>query len=134
MTGYRAHNTVQIEVRNLDTVGKVIDAVLACRRDESRRAQPVRVEHGRGAPRRVAEGGREGARRRRGSGDGSGRLVRRAARADRPSSTAIRSRSCCDTGMAEARVAMAAPTPVESGEMTVQAVVHVRWQFVPGQR
>jgi len=37
------------------------------------------------------------------------------------------------TGMAmEAR--MAAPTPVESGEITVTAVVHVRWQFVPGQR
>ena len=30
--------------------------------------------------------------------------------------------------------AMAAPTPVEAGEMTVQAVVTVRWQFVPGQR
>jgi uncharacterized protein YggE len=29
---------------------------------------------------------------------------------------------------------MAAPTPIESGEMTVNAVVHVRWQFVPGQR
>jgi uncharacterized protein YggE len=37
------------------------------------------------------------------------------------------------TGMAmEAR--MAAPTPVESGEITVNAVVHVRWQFVPAQR
>jgi len=36
-------------------------------------------------------------------------------------------------GMAmEAR--MAAPTPVESGEITVTAIVHVRWQFVPGQR
>jgi uncharacterized protein YggE len=30
-------------------------------------------------------------------------------------------------------MAAAAPTPIESGEMTVQAVVHVRWQFVPGR-
>ena len=29
ISGYRAHNTVQVEVRNLESVGKVIDAVLA---------------------------------------------------------------------------------------------------------
>src|SRR5690348_3886300 len=29
VTSYRAHNTVQVEIRNLESVGKVIDAVLA---------------------------------------------------------------------------------------------------------
>jgi uncharacterized protein YggE len=28
----------------------------------------------------------------------------------------------------------AASTPIETGESVIQAVVQVRWQFVPGQR
>jgi uncharacterized protein len=132
ISGYRAHNTVQVEIRNLETVGKVIDAVLtagatnlgalglyasntdAARRDALQKA----VAKARSDAEVVATA----------AGGSLGALLELSTEPFGVPQPIYR-----DMGIANARVAMAAPTPVEAGEMTVQAVVHVRWQFLPGR-
>jgi uncharacterized protein YggE len=132
VTGYRAHNTVQVEVRNLETIGKVIDAVLAAGATNlgglSLFASNPDAARREALQKAVAKARAD---------------AEAAATAAGGSLGALLELSTEQTGMpqpiyrqlaADARMAMAAPTPVEAGEMTVQAVVHVRWQFVPGQR
>ena len=135
VTGYRAQNTVQLEIRNLESVGKVIDAVLAAgatnlsalslyasNTDGARReALQKAVAKARADAEVVASA----------AGGSLGSLLELTTEPfGVPQPIMLRGMSA---GMAmEAR--MAAPTPVESGEITVNAVVHVRWQFVPGQR
>lgn len=129
VTGYRANNTVQIEVRNIDAVGKVIDAALgagatnlgslnlfASNPDPARReALQKAVAKARGDAEAAATA----------AGGTLGALLELAIDPYNPP------RPLGDQVMVRA---MAAPTPVEVGEMVVQAVVRMRWTFVPGQR
>jgi hypothetical protein len=130
ISGYRAHNTVQVEVRNLESVGKVIDAVLsagatnlgglslfASNTDGARREALQKAVAKARADAEVAAAA---------AGGSLGALLELTTEPfGTPQPIMVRA------AMAEARMAA---TPVEAGEMTVQAVVHVRWQFVPGQR
>ena len=131
ISGYRAHNTVQVEVRNLESVGKVIDAVLAAgatnlgglslfasNTDAARREALQKAVAKARADAEVA------------AAAASGSLGALLELSTEP--FAVPQPIMVRAAMADAR--MAAATPVEAGEMTVQAVVHVRWQFVPGQR
>jgi uncharacterized protein YggE len=131
ISGYRAHNTVQVEVRNLESVGKVIDAVLgagatnlgglslfASNTDTARREALQKAVAKARADAEVAAAA---------AGGSLGALLELTTEPfGTPQPIMVRA------AMVDAR--MAAATPVEAGEMTVQAVVHVRWQFVPGQR
>jgi uncharacterized protein YggE len=132
ISGYRAHNTVQVEIRNLESVGKVIDAVLgagatnlgglslyasntdAARRDALQKA--------------VAKARSDAEVTAAAAGGSLGALLEISTEPFGVPQPIYR-----NLAVAEGRAAMAAPTPVEAGEMTVQAVVHVRWQFVPGR-
>ena len=131
ISGYRAHNTVQVEVRNLESVGKVIDAVLsagatnlgglslfASNTDAARREALQKAVAKARADAEVAAAA---------AGGSLGALLELSTEPFAPPQPIM-----VRAAMAEAR--MAAATPVEAGEMTVHAVVHVRWQFVPGQR
>ncbi|HEX6049405.1 MAG TPA: SIMPL domain-containing protein [Gemmatimonadaceae bacterium] len=133
VTGYRATNTVQVEIRTIADVGKVIDAALgagatnvgslqlypsttdAARREAVQQAvSKARAEAETGA---TAAGGSLGTLLDLtidpiGLPQPLGRVMM--------------------TGAASVNVAM--PTPIETGESVVTAVVRVRWQFVPGQR
>jgi uncharacterized protein len=133
VTGYRANNTVQIEVRNLEAVGKVIDAVLAAgatnigavnlyasNTDAARReALQKAVAKARGEAEAAATA----------AGGSLGALVDLAVEPWGPPQPLAR-----QVMMAADAVRMAVPTPIESGEMLIQAVVRARWQFVPAQR
>ena len=131
ITSYRAHNTVQVEVRNLESVGKVIDAVLAAgatnlgglslfasNTDAARRdALQKAVAKARSDAEVVATA----------AGGSLGALLELNTEPFGTPQPIYRD------VMSAQRMAAAAPTPIETGEMTVQAVVDVRWQFVPGR-
>ena len=131
ISGYRAHNTVQVEVRNLESVGKVIDAVLAAGATNlgglSLFASNTDAARREALQKAVAKARADAEVAAAAAGGSLGALLELSTEpfaTPRP--------IMLQAAMADAR--MAAPTPVEAGEMTVQAVVHVRWQFVPGQR
>lgn len=130
ISGYRAHNTVQVEVRNLESVGKVIDAVLAAGATNlgglSLFASNTDAARREALQKAVAKARADAEVAAAAAGGSLGALVELTTEPfGTPQPIMVRA-------MAESR--MAAATPVEAGEMTVQAVVHVRWQFVPGQR
>lgn len=135
VTGYRAQNAVQIEIRNLESVGKVIDAVLAAGATNlsalSLYASSTDAARRDALQKAVAKARADAEVAATAAGGSLGALLELTTEPfGVPQPITLQGRL---TGMAmEAR--MAAPTPVESGEITVNAVVHVRWQFVPGQR
>ena len=132
VTGYRASNMVLVEVRNIDSIGKVIDAALdagatnvgsvglyASNTDAARRdALKDAVAKARADADAVATA----------AGGSVGALLEL---------------SIDQYGMPRPMVAMATgsysvpgasvpmQTPIEAGEYIVTASVHVRWQFVP---
>ena len=135
VTGYRANNTVQVEVRDIAAVGKVIDAALgagatnigsvglyasnteAARREALQQAvTKARAEAEAGA---AAAGGSLGALL---------ELTIEPTGVPRP----LMRQMAAEGLQAMGGAAMA--TPIETGESVVMAVVRVRWQFVPGQR
>jgi uncharacterized protein len=133
VTSYRAHNTVQVEIRNLELVGKVIDAALAAgatnlgalslyasNTDAARREAMQNAVTKARADAEVAATA---------AGGSLGPLLELSTEP-----FAVPQPITRQVFAAAMESRMAAPTPIESGEMTVQAVVHVRWQFVPGQR
>jgi uncharacterized protein YggE len=133
VTGYRAHNTVQIEIRNLESVGKVIDAVLAAGATNlgglSLFASNTDAARREALQKAVAKARADAEVSAAAAGGSLGPLLQLTTEQYGNPQPIYR-----DMAMS-ARVAMApAPTPVESGEITVQASVTVRWQFVPGQR
>ena len=130
ISGYRAHNTVQVEVRNLESVGKVIDAVLAAGATNlgglSLFASNTDAARREALQKAVAKARADAEVAAAAAGGSLGALLELTTEPfGTPQPIMVRA-------MAEARMSVA--TPVEAGEMTVQAVVHVRWQFVPGQR
>ena len=130
VTGYRANNTVQIEVRNIDAVGKVIDAALGAGATNlgslnlfASNPDPARRE---ALQKAVAKARADAEATATAAGGSLGALAEIAIDPYNPPQPMM--------GRVMAQTAMAAPTPVEAGELVVQASVRVRWQFVPAQR
>ena len=130
VTGYRANNTVQIEVRNIDAVGKVIDAALGAGATNlgalglfASNPDPARRE---ALQKAVAKARADAEAAATAAGGTLGALVELVV------DPFNEPRPLMQQSMG--RVAMAASTPIEPGEMSVQAVVRVRWEFVPRSR
>jgi uncharacterized protein YggE len=141
VTGYRASNTIQVEVRSVDNIGKVIDAALgagatnigsvglyASNTDSARReAVRLAVTKARGEAESAAVA----------AGGALGTLIELTidpGAVPRPLLQNVVTTGAV-TGMSGGEMAMAPMfTPVEPGESLVLAVVRVRWQFVPGAR
>jgi uncharacterized protein len=130
VTGYRANNTVQIEVRSIDAIGKVIDAALGAGATNlgslnlfASNPDPARRE---ALQKAVAKARADAEATATAAGGSLGALAEIAIDPYNPPQPMM--------GRVMAQSAMAAPTPVEAGELVVQASVRVRWQFVPAQR
>jgi len=130
VTGYQARNTVQIEIRNIDATGKVIDAALGAgatnigrlslfssSTDTARRealAKAVTKTRLEAEAAAVAAGG------------SLGPLM------ELTIEPYGFQRALEQVVLTSAIVgASPAPTPVETGELVVQAVVRAKWGFVP---
>lgn len=129
VTGYVVTNTVRASLRRVEDVGKTIDAALAkganevsgveftsSRADSARRAAIAEaVAHARADAETMAKA----------AGGTLGSLLEVASGVEpiRP----------FEATMARARVAAAAPTPIEPGQLTVTATVTARWTFVPNK-
>ena len=140
VTGYRASNTVQVEVRSIENIGRAIDAALgagatnvnsvgvyASNTDSARReAVRLAVTKARGEAEAAATA----------AGGTLGTLIELVidpGSIPRPLlQTVVATGSV--TGMMGEEMARASFTPVEPGESLVMAVVRVRWQFQPGAR
>ena len=140
ITGYRANNTIQVEVRNTENIGKVIDAALgagatnvssvglyASNTDSARReAVRLAVTKARGEAESAAVA----------AGGTLGTLIELTidpGGVPRPLLQNVVTTSAALTGGGEMPMAQMY-TPVEPGESLVLAVVRVRWSFVPGTR
>ena len=129
VTGYVVTNTVRASLRRIEDVGRTIDAALAkganevsgieftsSRADSARRAAiSDAVAHARADAEVMA----------RAAGGSLGQLLELVSGVEpiRP----------FEATMARARVAAAAPTPIEPGQLTVSATVTARWAFVPSR-
>ena len=127
--GYVVTNTVRASLRRVEDVGKTIDAALAkganevsgveftsSRADSARRAAIAEaVVHARADAETIAKAA--------GGSLGSVLEVISGVEPIRP----------FEATMARARVAAAAPTPIEPGQLTVTATVTARWTFVPNR-
>jgi uncharacterized protein YggE len=132
ITGYRANNTVQVEVRAIADVGKVIDAALAAGANNigsvqlyasnTEAARREALQQAVAKARAEAEAGATAA------GGSLGALLELTIDPVEPPRPLMR-----DMAMAQAAAGNVA-TPIETGESVVVSVVRVRWQFVPGQR
>lgn len=139
VTGYHASNTVQVEVRSIENVGKVIDAALdagatnigsvglyASSTDSARReAVQKAVTKARGEAEAAATA----------AGGSLGQLIELTidpGGVPRPLMQQVVATGAVITS-ADMSAAMMS-TPVEPGESLVLAVVRVRWQFVSGTR
>jgi len=140
VTGYRANNTVQVEVRSIENVGKVIDAALGAgatnigsvgiyssNTDAARReAVQLAVTKARGEAESAATA----------AGGTLGTMIELTIDPGGLPRPLLQQVYATATGMTTGGgdVAMAATyTPVEAGESLVLAVVRARWQFVPGR-
>jgi len=130
VTGYRAYNTIQIEIRSIDAVGKVIDAALAAgatnigalemfasNTDTARREALQKA---------VAKARTEAEAAAAAAGGSLGALVELTIEP-----TGVPGPLMRVMPTAAVMSMNAAPTPVETGEIVVMATVQVRWQFVP---
>jgi hypothetical protein len=133
VTGYRATNTVQVEIRTIADVGKVIDAALGAGATNvgSLQLYPSNTEAARreAVQQAVARARTEAETGATAAGGSLGTLLELAID---PIGLPQPLGRMMVTGAASVNMAM--PTPIETGESVVTAVVRVRWQFVPGQR
>jgi uncharacterized protein YggE len=142
VTGYRANNTIQVEVRNVENIGRVIDAALgagatnigsvglyASNTDSARReAVRLAVTKARGEAESAATA----------AGGTLGTVIELTidpGAVPRPLLQNVVVTGAL-SAMSMGGDAPIAPmyTPVEPGESLVLAVVRLRWQFVPGAR
>ena len=142
VTGYSAANTIQVEVRGIETIGKVIDAALgagatnigsvglyAANTDSARReAVRLAVTKARGEAESAATA----------AGGTLGTLVELTidpGAIPRPllQHVVVTSTATLLSGGGESGLAPSY-TPVEPGESLVIVAVRARWQFVPGSR
>ncbi len=133
VTGYRATNTVQVEIRTIADVGKVIDAALGAGATNigSLQLYPSNTEAARreAVQQAVAKARTEAETGATAAGGSLGTLLELTIDPiglPQPLGRVMMAGA--------ASVNMATPTPIETGESVVTAVVRVRWQFVPGQR
>jgi uncharacterized protein YggE len=141
VTGYRANNTIQVEVRNIENIGKVIDAALgagatnvssvglyASNTDSARReAVRLAVTKARGEAESAAAA----------AGGTLGTLIELTidpGGVPRPLLQHVVTTGAVLTSGGEMAAMAPAFTPVEPGESLVLAVVRVKWQFVQGTR
>jgi uncharacterized protein YggE len=129
VTGYVVTNTVRASLKRIEDVGRTIDAALAkganevsgveftsSRADSARRAAiSDAVAHARADAEVMAKA----------AGGSLGQLLE--------VSSAVEPIRPFEATMARARVAGAAPTPIEPGQSTVSATVTARWAFVPNR-
>ena len=140
VTGYLAGNTVQVEVRSIDIVGKVIDAALGAGATNigsvglyASRTEAARLEAVQQAvtkARSEADGAAAAA------GGSLGTLIELTidpGAIPRPMLQQVVATGA-EFAMSGDMSMRAMSTPVEPGESLVMAVVRVRWQFVPGPR
>lgn len=131
VTGYRAANTVQVEIRNIATVAKVIDAALGAGATNIGALQmyPSNPDAARReALQQAVAKARADAEALAGAAGGSlGALIEM-------SSTQYEVPRPVEQAFAAMARADVAPTPIETGEYRVTASVQVRWQFVPQSR
>lgn len=129
VVGYVVSNTVRASLRRIEDVGRTIDAALSkganevsgveftsSRADSARRAAITEaVAHARADAEVMAKA----------AGGSLGQLLEVVSGVEpiRP----------FEATMARARVAAAAPTPIEPGQLTVTATVTARWAFVPSR-
>lgn len=139
VTGYLAGNTVQVEVRSIDIVGKVIDAALGAGAtnigsvglyaSNTEAARLEAVQHAVTKARGEAEGAATAA------GGSLGTLIELTIDPGAVPRPMLQQVVATGAGFAGRDMGMTAmSTPVEPGESLVMAVVRVRWQFVPGPR
>jgi len=133
ITGYRAHNNVQVEVRDIASVGKVIDAALAAGANNvgsvglfKANTDTARKE---ALQKAVTKARMEAEAAATAAGGSLGTLLELTIEPyGLPQPMGRVMLTSAVSGVAPS------PTPIETGELVVQAVVRVRWQFVPGQR
>ena len=131
ITGYNVQNTIVVDLRKIEQVGPVLDAVLSKGANlvsslqfyssqaeaSRRRALAKAVENARADAEAMA----------RASGGTLGELV------ELSSGLIERPRPMMEMAMARAASADA-PTPISEGTQTISATVSARWRFVPGSR
>jgi uncharacterized protein len=131
LTGYSAHNTIRVEIRKLDDVGRVIDAALASgansignlqftatNEDSARRDALARAtEQAKGDAEVLA----------RAAGGTLGPLLELTATNEGGIRPVYAMRAFA------AGAAAQPPTPVEAGPITISVSVQVRWQFLPAK-
>lgn len=132
ITGYNVNNTVRVEVRRIDQVGPIIDAVIAqganvlnslsffaSNTDDARRKAMAEA---------VARARLDAETLARAGGGSLGQLLELSDfnQGPRPVYGGMM--------MARAQMADAAPTPISPGEQQLQVTVVARWQFVGGPR
>lgn len=129
VTGYVVRNTVRASLRRIEDVGKVIDAVLSkganeisslqftsSKADSARRvAMAEAVANARADAEAIAKA----------AGGSLGQLLE--------ASTSAPPRPLQEISLGKARMAEAAPTPIEPGEQTISVTVMARWAFVAGR-
>jgi uncharacterized protein YggE len=132
ITGYNVQNTIVVDLKKIEQVGPVLDAVLSKGANlvsslqfyssqaeaARRRALAKAVENARADAEAMA----------RASGGTVGELM------EMSSGVMERPRPMMDMAMVRAAAAESAPTPISEGTQTVTATVSARWRFVPGPR
>ncbi len=132
VTGYVVSNIVRSEIRRIDAIGALVDAVLAkganqinslqffaSAADDARRAALADA---------VSKARADAEAMARAAGGSIGDLLELSDVTSGPRPVQL-----ADAAFSGMRV-QAAPTPVEPGELTIRAVVTGRWQFVPGSK
>ena len=132
ITGYNVQNTIVVDLKKIDQVGPVLDAVLSKGANlvsslqfyssqaeaSRRRALSKAVENARADAEAMA----------RASGGTVGELL------ELSSGFTERPRPMMDMAVMRSAAAEAAPTPISEGTQTTVATVSARWRFVPGSR
>ena len=129
ITGYRAHNSVLVEVRDIAAVGKIIDAALAAGANNigsvSLFASNTDAARKEALQKAVAKARSEAEAVASAAGGSLGALLELSIEPYGMPQPLMR--------QAMGNIAMADATPIETGELTVNALVRVRWLFVSGR-
>ena len=129
ITGYRANNSVQVEVRDIASVGKIIDAALAAGANNigavSLFASNTDAARKEALQKAVAKARSEAEAVAAAAGGSLGALLELSVEPYGMPQPLMR--------QAMGNLAMADATPVETGELVVNAMVRARWVFTPGR-
>ena len=130
VTGYRARNTVQIEIRNIDALGRVIDAALGAGATNVGRlslfSSSTDTARREAVAKAVTKARLEAEAAAAAAGGSLGPLLERTIE---PYGLPRAFEQVVVTGAIMASP-VPTPTPVETGELVVQAVIRAKWGFV----